>query len=321
MNALRIATRESPLALWQARHVQGLLRGSDPQLRVELVPMSTSGDRFLDSSLSQVGGKGLFVKELEQAMLEGRADLAVHSMKDVPAHLPPGLALAAFLAAADPRDALVSPRFAALDELPQGARIGTASLRRQAQLRARRPDLRIADLRGNVGTRLARLDDGVFDAILLACAGLDRLGHGERIRARLDPEQFVPAIGQGVIGLECRADDAATRARLAPLHSPPAALRLAAERAFNARLGGACHVPVAGYAQIRHAGLPVEHAGKENEATIHLHGLVGAPDGSRIVQGRIQGPAHRAAAIGAELAQRLLDQGAREILAALGISA
>ncbi|HZP12524.1 MAG TPA: hydroxymethylbilane synthase [Nevskiaceae bacterium] len=304
--ALRIATRESPLALWQASHVKGLLERAHAGLVVELVPMTTSGDRFLDATLQQAGGKGLFVKELEQAMAERRADIAVHSMKDVPVHLPQGFALAAFLEAADPRDAFVCARFDSVDALPHGARVGTASLRRQAQLRARRPDLQISELRGNVGTRLRKLDEGQFDAILLACAGLDRLGFGERIRARFEVDQFVPAIGQGVIGIECRDDDASTRSLLAPLHAIGVATRLAAERAMNARLGGACHVPVAGHARVH---------GDE----LHLVGLVGAPDGTKIIRDEIRGAAKSAEAIGLDLAERLLARGAGEILRELGV--
>jgi hydroxymethylbilane synthase len=305
---LRIATRESPLALWQANHVKSQLERAHAGLRVELVPMTTSGDRFLDATLQQAGGKGLFVKELEQAMVEARADLAVHSMKDVPVHLPAGMTLAAFLEAADPRDAFVSARYASLEALPQGAHVGTASLRRQAQLRARRPDLAISDLRGNVGTRLRKMDEGEFDAILLACAGLDRLGFGGRIRARFDVDQFVPAIGQGVIGIECRADDAATQQLLAPLHRQLVATRLAAERAMNARLGGACHVPVAGHARL---------AGGE----LHLIGLVGHPDGTQIIRDEIRGDANSADALGLQLAEQLLARGAGQILRGLGVNA
>ena len=307
MNTLRIATRESPLALWQASHVKELLEAAHADLKVELVPMSTSGDRFLDTSLSRVGGKGLFVKELEQAMLEGRADIAVHSMKDVPAHLPVGLTLGAFLAAADPRDAFVSARFASLDELPNGAHVGTASLRRRAQLCALRRDLKVSDLRGNVGTRLRKLDEGKFDAILLACAGLDRLGLAPRIRERLDPERVVPAIGQGVIGIECRDDDSLTRERIAPLHSFETATRLAAERAFNARLGGACHVPVAGHAHLR-------------ESQLRLVGLVGSPDGSRIIRDEGIGEASAPEELGLRVAESLLRKGAAEILKELGVN-
>jgi hydroxymethylbilane synthase len=304
---LRIATRESPLALWQAEHVAARLRAAHPQLTVELLPMTTAGDQMQTAPLSTVGGKGLFVKELEQAMLEGRADLAVHSMKDVPVQQPPGLVLSCFLSGEDPRDAFVSNRYQTLDALPQGAVVGTSSLRRQAQLRALRPDLVVRDLRGNVGTRLRKLDEGQYDAILLASAGLIRLGLGERIREALNPVRFLPAIGQGVIGIECRGDDQATQALLAPLHDPASAIRLRAERAMNARLGGACQVPVAGHALIEGAQL-------------RLEGLVGATDGSRVLRQQISGNCDDAEQLGEQLAQRLLDAGAREILLALGIA-
>ncbi len=304
---LKIATRESPLALWQAHHVQGLLERAHPELRVELVPMTTQGDQLLSAPLSSVGGKGLFVKELEQAMLEGRADIAVHSMKDVPVQQPPGLALVAFLSGEDPSDAFVSNHHVSLDALPQGAHVGTSSLRRRTQLSALRPDLRVSDLRGNVGTRLRKLDEGGYDAILLATAGLVRLGLGARIRERFDAERFVPAIGQGIIGIECRADDAATRRLLAPLHDEASAIRLAAERSMNARLGGACQVPVAGHARVQNG-------------RVRLTGLVGAPDGTRQVRDEIEGRAEEAADLGHALAQRLLDRGAREILGAIGVT-
>jgi hydroxymethylbilane synthase len=304
---LRIATRESPLALWQAHHVKALLERAHADLRVELVPMTTQGDRLLDAPLARVGGKGLFVKELEQAMLDGRADIAVHSMKDVPVQLPDGLRLAAYLAGEDPRDAFVSNRHARLDTLPRGAVVGTSSLRRQAQLRRLRPDLEVRELRGNVGTRLARLDEGRYDAILLAGAGLLRLGLGARIREAFDPDRFVPALAQGVIGIECRAGDAATQARLAPLHDGASATRLAAERALSARLGGACQVPVAGHARL-------------DGSRLHLTGLVAAPDGSQCVRDTIEGATAAAAELGATLAQRLLDAGGREILRDCGVA-
>lgn len=303
---LRIATRESPLALWQAEHVKSLLENAHPGLAVSLVPMTTRGDQLLSSPLAAVGGKGLFVKELEQAMLEKRADIAVHSMKDVPVQQPDGLMLAAFLATEDPRDAFVSNRFAHLDALPAGAVVGTSSLRRQAQLRALRPDLVIRDLRGNVGTRLRKLDEQQYDAILLAHAGLARLGLGARIRESFAVERFVPAIGQGVIGIECRAGDDATQALLAPLADAVSATRLAAERAMNARLGGACQVPVAGHAVRRGAQL-------------ELTGVVGAPDGSRLIRYQAAADPAQAAALGEQVAQQLIAQGAGEILAALGI--
>ncbi|MCI0750193.1 MAG: hydroxymethylbilane synthase, partial [Nevskiales bacterium] len=254
---LRIATRQSALALWQAGHVKTRLESVYPDLGVELVPLITTGDRWLERPLAGAGGKGLFVKELEEALLEGRADLAAHSMKDVPVAGPGGLCFTAFLPAEDPRDAFVSGCAGTLRELPSGACVGTSSLRRQAQLRAERPDLQMLDLRGNVGTRLTRLDEGRCDAVLLACAGLRRLGLSARIREALDVERFVPAIGQGIIGIECRENDEVTRRRLTPLNDPLSATRLTAERALNARLGGACTVPVAGHAVIGEAGVRV----------------------------------------------------------------
>lgn len=304
---LRIATRQSPLALWQAEHVRARLKALHPGLAVSLVPMTTSGDRELGRALAPSGGKGLFVKELEEALRDGRADLAVHSMKDVPVAQPEGLCLAAFLRGEDPRDAFVSVHHDSVRALPAGARVGTASLRRQAQLRAERPDLVTEVLRGNVGTRLRKLDEGQFDAVLLACAGLARLGLSARITEALDVERFVPAIGQGIIGLECRAGDEATRDRLAPLNDPRSATRLAAERALNARLGGACTVPVAGHAIVK--------AGR-----VRLTGLVAAPDGSRLVRDQAEGPAAEAAALGEALAQRLLAGGGAEILRAIGVA-
>ena len=305
---LRIATRESPLALWQAEHVRDRLRAAHPGLEVLLVPMTTSGDQLLGAPLSTAGGKGLFVKELEQAMLDDRADLAVHSMKDVPARQPDGLSLVAYLEGEDPRDAFVSNQFDDLDALPRGARVGTSSLRRQALLATCRPDVQIGLLRGNVGPRLRKLDGNEFDAILLACAGLKRLGLGNRIRQALDVSRFIPAIGQGVIGIEARTGDGRTRDLLAPLHDEGSTLRLAAERALNARLGGACQVPVAG------------HAILEGDR-LSMQAMVGAPDGSRMVRGQIAGAAGEAASLGEALAEELLGKGAREILAALGIQA
>lgn len=304
---LRIATRESPLALWQAEHVRARLQTAHSGLDVQLVPMTTRGDQILDTALSKAGGKGLFVKELEQAILENRADLAVHSMKDVPAQQPEGLELIAFLEGEDPRDAFVSNRYATLEDLPQGAQVGTSSLRRQTQLATRRPDLKIGLLRGNVGTRLRRLDEGRFDAILLACAGLRRLGLGDRIRESLDVEQFIPAIGQGVIGIEARCGDARTRDLLSVLHDPISHLRLRAERALNARLGGSCQVPVAGHAIV-------------DGEQLRLQALIGSPDGSRSVRDRIEGSCRDAEMLGIQLAERLLAQGGREILLGLGIA-
>ena len=303
-NRLRIATRKSPLALWQAEHVQARLRALHPGLEVELVTMSTRGDRILDSPLSKIGGKGLFVKELEQGMLEGSADIAVHSMKDVPAEFPEGLVLGAILEREDPRDAFVSGQFAAVEELPQGTVVGTSSLRRQCQLRAQRPDLQILDLRGNVGTRLAKLEAGDYAAIILACAGLKRLGLAERITRALSPEEMLPAIAQGVIGIECRADDAATRALIDPLNHTDTRYRTLAERAMNATLSGGCQAPVAGYSEL-------------DNGILHLRGLVGRPDGSEMIRGEISGPAGDAEQLGQQLADDLLARGARPILAEL----
>jgi hydroxymethylbilane synthase len=308
MTPLVIATRESPLALWQAHHVQALLKQAHPGLAVELLPMTTTGDQRLEGPLSQVGGKGLFVKELEQALLDGRAHIAVHSMKDVPAEQPPGLMLAAFLAGEDPRDAFVSNRHASLDALPTGACVGTSSLRRQTQLRHLRPDLRIEVLRGNVGTRLRKLDEGQYDAILLACAGLIRLGLAERIREALPVDRFVPAVGQGIVGIECRAEDAETRARLAPLHDAGSEIRLSAERALNARLGGSCQVPVAGHARIE-------------GNRVYLDALVGDPKGERMVRRQGSSAVVDASALGRGLAEEILLAGGREILSLIGVVA
>jgi len=298
---LRIATRKSPLALWQAEHVRARLLECHAGLQVELLTMSTKGDRILDSPLAKIGGKGLFVKELEQGMLEGRADIAVHSMKDVPAELPDGLCIAAILEREDPRDAFVSDQYASIDALPEGARVGTSSLRRQCQLRARRPDLEILDLRGNVGTRLGKLDAGDYDAIILACAGLKRLDLEARITMALPPELMLPAIAQGVIGIECRCDDEQVRALIAPLHHAVTGQRTQAERAMNAALAGGCQAPVAGYSVIGSAG-------------IELRGLVGRPDGTEIIRGDISGPAQDAEALGKQLADELLSRGAGQIL-------
>jgi hydroxymethylbilane synthase len=305
---LRIATRRSRLALWQAEHVAALLRAAHPGLDVALVPMVTEGDRILDRALAEVGGKGLFIKELEVAMFEDRADLAVHSMKDVPAELPDGMALAAVLERADPRDAFVSGRYAGLADLPRGARVGTASLRRQCQLRHARPDLEIVQLRGNVDTRLRKLDEGQYDAIILAAAGLKRLGLDARIASLVPTEASLPAVGQGVIGIECRTGDERTRALLAPLEHAPTRTCLDAERAFAARLQGSCQSPVAGFAELDGDGL-------------RLRGLVGEPDGSRVFTDEARGAAGEAAALGDALATRLLAAGAAPLLAALRAAA
>jgi len=298
---IRIATRQSPLALWQAHYVQQRLMASHPGLQVELVPMVTRGDIILDTPLAKVGGKGLFVKELELALLEGRADIAVHSMKDVPVAFPAGLGLVTICEREDPRDAFVSNRFSSLDQLPLGSVVGTSSLRRQCQLRARRPDLLVRDLRGNVGTRLAKLDNGDYDAIILAVAGLKRLGLEHRIRCPLSAEESLPAVGQGAVGIECRLDDAVTRALLAPLNHHVTEVRVRAERAMNTRLEGGCQVPIGSYAELEGDQL-------------WLRALVGAPDGSLMVRGERRGPAALAEQMGVELAEELLAAGAREIL-------
>ncbi len=301
---LRIATRKSPLALWQAEHVAAALRRTHPGLNVEIRGMTTRGDKILDAPLAKVGGKGLFVKELEQGMLDGTADIAVHSMKDVPVDFPEGLHLPVILEREDPRDAFVSNGFDSLADLPEGSRVGTSSLRRQCQILERRPDLRIEPLRGNVNTRLARLDGGDYEAIILAAAGLKRLGFASRIRRLLDTDESLPAIGQGAIGIECRTDDARTGALIAPLHHPDTALRILAERALNHRLHGGCQVPIAGHATL-------------NGDRLHLSGLVGDPDGSRTLRAQAEGQSMEAEAVGAAVADALLAQGADLILHAL----
>ena len=303
-NILKIATRKSPLAMWQAEHVAASLKAIHPGLEVEIVGMTTKGDRILDAPLAKVGGKGLFVKELEQGMLAGEADIAVHSMKDVPVDFPEGLHLAVILEREDPRDAFVSNRFESLDQLPHGACVGTSSLRRQCQIAERRPDLRIEPLRGNVNTRLAKLDAGEYDAIILAAAGLIRLGFESRIRGRIDTDVSLPAIGQGAIGIECRVNDPRVHALIAPLHHQDTATRVLAERALNARLHGGCQVPIAGHALI------------EGDRLV-LKGLVGTPDGSRILRAESEGPREDWEAIGTRVADDLLAQGADEILSAL----
>ncbi|HLN47915.1 MAG TPA: hydroxymethylbilane synthase [Steroidobacteraceae bacterium] len=298
---LRIATRKSQLALWQAEHVAALIRKAHPGITVELLPMTTKGDRIQDRSLAAIGGKGLFIKELETALEERRADMAVHSMKDVPGELPKGLMIAAVLPRADARDALITRGPLRLEDLPRGARLGTSSLRRQAQLLAARPDLRIEALRGNVDTRLKRLDNGELDAIVLACAGLTRLGLESRIAARLDPKVSLPAVGQGVIGIECRSDDSESRGALRALNDAATRTAVDAERAFAHRLGGSCQSPIAAYAQV------------ERER-ISLTGLVAEPDGSRLLRDTISGSAANAQALGEQLAERVLAAGAGELL-------
>lgn len=302
MDILRLATRQSALALWQTEHVAARLRQAHPGLTVELVPMTTQGDRILDRPLAAIGGKGLFLKELEVAMLEGRADAAVHSLKDVPMELEGPFALAAVLERADPFDAFVSPAYASLDALPSGARVGTSSLRRQALLRGLRPDLRIIDLRGNLNTRLAKLDAGDYDAIILACAGLERLGFGARIRQRLVAPDWVPAVAQGAVAVECRQDDPAVHALFAPLQHADTRLCVDAERAMNRRLHGSCHVPVAGFAT-RHGD------------RLSLMGLVGSAGDGRTIRAEATGGIDRPQALGERVADALFAQGAAELLA------
>lgn len=310
---LVIATRGSKLALWQAEHVRALLVAADPALEIELLVLKTTGDKILDRPLSEVGGKGLFVKEIEEALLDGRADLAVHSMKDLPAEVPPGLGVAAVPRREDPRDALlVRAGLGAtrVGDLPQGARVGTSSLRRMCQLKAQRPDLEIIPLRGNVDTRLRKLDEGDFDAIVLAAAGLNRLGHAGRIRALIDPAEMIPAIGQGALAIECRTGagprDSDTRARLGRLDDPRTATCVSAERAFLARLEGGCRTPMAAHATLSTDG-----------GTLSMTGMVGHPDGAPVHRASLLGPAVDAAALGRELAEQLLVMGADRILADL----
>jgi hydroxymethylbilane synthase len=303
MPTLRIATRKSPLALWQSEHVAERLRLAHPGLRVELVPMSTRGDEVLDRSLAAIGGKGLFLKELELAMERGEADCAVHSLKDVPMELEPGFALPAILARADYADAFVSNRHADIAALPQGARVGTSSLRRQAQLRALRTDLQLLDLRGNVNTRLQKLDDGGYEAIVLACAGLERLGLGTRIRDRLRAPHWLPAPSQGAIAIECRDDDSAVQGLCRALDDASTRTCVDAERAMNRALHGSCHVPVAAFAQLDGDGL-------------HLAGLVGDATDGRCVRAEASGSRHLPEALGRDVATQLLALGAREMLLA-----
>ena len=300
-STIRIATRKSPLALWQAHFVQSRLQQLYPQLRVELLPMSTKGDKILDSPLAKVGGKGLFVKELEQAILAGDADIAVHSMKDVPVEFPDGLGLSIICERDDPRDAFVSSRFSSMAELPAGSRVGTSSLRRQCQLRASRPDLQILDLRGNVNSRLAKLDAGEYDAILLAAAGLKRLGLQARITTLLPPEQSLPANGQGAVGIECCLDDDELLTLLAPLEHGPTRQRVLAERAMNRALQGGCQVPIGAYAELE-------------DDQLWLRGLVGSPDGRQILRAECRGAASDPVALGQTLAEQLLAQGAARLL-------
>ena len=300
---LTIATRESPLALWQANHVKAALEQAHPELEVILLGMTSRGDQLLEVPLAKVGGKGLFVKELETALLERRADIAVHSMKDVPMEFPAGLHLGTICEREDPSDAFVSNHFARLDDLPVGSVVGTSSLRRECQLRARRPDLEIRFLRGNVNTRLRKLDEGDYDAIILASAGLIRLGMQDRIRSAISVEDSLPAGGQGAVGIELREGDQATLELLAPLHHAATAARVTAERAMNRHLEGGCQVPIACFAEF------------VGEDSLRLRGLVGRPDGSTILRAESTAPMAEAESLGVRVAQDLLAQGAAGILA------
>ncbi|MFK3907255.1 hydroxymethylbilane synthase [Pseudomonas monteilii] len=301
---IRIATRKSALALWQAEYVKARLEAAHPGLLVSLVPMVSRGDKLLDSPLSKIGGKGLFVKELETALLEGQADIAVHSMKDVPMDFPEGLGLYCICEREDPRDAFVSNRYKNLDELPLGSVVGTSSLRRQTQLLSHRPDLEIRFLRGNVNTRLAKLDAGEYDAIILAAAGLIRLGFESRITDSLDVTYSLPAGGQGAVGIECRSADSDIQALLAPLHHLETADRVVAERALNKRLNGGCQVPIASYAVLEGDQL-------------WLRAMVGQPDGGALLRAEARGPRTAADLLGVQVADDLLDQGADVILTAV----
>lgn len=304
IKTLKIATRQSPLALWQAEHIRERLETLHAGLKVELVTFVTQGDKILDTPLAKIGGKGLFVKELEAALLDGRADLAVHSMKDVPMQLPEGLELAVICEREDPFDAFVSNQFAHFDDLPQGAKLGTSSLRRKSQILKQRPDLDVIDLRGNVGTRLSKLDAGQYDAIILASAGLKRLNLHDRIRHTLTAEVSLPAVGQGALGLECRSQDQQVLDLIMPLMHQDSNACVRAERAFNAYLEGGCQVPIAGFATL------------ENDQ-LQLEGRVGSVDGQVLLKALVSGHPNDAEQLGVELAKKLLDQGAGELLKAL----
>ena len=308
LTRITIATRESPLALWQAHHIQARLQALYPTLTVDLLGMTTQGDQILDRSLSKVGGKGLFVKELEQAMLAGEADLAVHSLKDVPMNLPDGFTLAAIAEREDPRDAFVSNDFASLADLPPGSVVGTSSLRRECQIRARYPHLQVTPLRGNLGTRLGKLDRGEYHAIILAAAGLLRLQQASRIRGYLSVEESLPTAGQGALGIECLTSRDDIIQLLAPLHHAETAACVTAERALARKLGGSCQVPLAAFATLA-------------QGVLHLTGLVGEPDGSQTYRHQQHGPMHQAAELGEQLADALIAQGAADIITRLSAGA
>ena len=299
-----IATRKSALALWQANFIRHWLVELYPQSEISILGMTTRGDQILDTSLSKIGGKGLFTKELEQSMADGRADIAVHSMKDVPMNIPTGYVLAAITEREDPRDAFVSNQYASLDVLPTGSVVGTSSLRRKSQLGARFPHLQVQPLRGNVQTRLHKLDEGQYAAIILAAAGLKRLGLANRITTLLSPELSLPAVGQGALGIECLSDKSDLVKLMQPLHHIETAQCVEAERAMSRELGGSCQVPLGGFAEI---------TGKK----MHLRGFVASPDGSRMVSDQLSGKPETGAIMGVHLARNLKAQGANEILAAL----
>ena len=303
-DTITIATRKSPLAMWQAEHVKARLEQAHPGINVILLGMSTQGDKILDTPLAKIGGKGLFVKELEQGMLDGKADIAVHSMKDVPVAFPEGLHLPVIMQREDPRDAFVSNKFESIDDLPEGAVVGTSSLRRQCQISHHRPDLEIRPLRGNVNTRLAKLDNGDYDAVILAGAGLIRLDFESRIRNLIPVEFSLPAIGQGAIGIECRTSDEQVNQLLKPLHHDVTATCVLAERAMNNRLEGGCQVPIGG------------HAVLDGDA-LYLRGLVGSVDGKDIIRAELTGAIKDSEAIGTQVAETLLENGADKILKAL----
>lgn len=304
VQTLRIATRKSPLAMWQAEHIKARLLALHPELQIELVTFTTQGDKILDTPLAKIGGKGLFVKELEAAMLDGRADIAVHSMKDVPMEFPQGLELGVICDRENPQDAFVSNQYKNLDELPQGAIVGTSSLRRQCQIQQLRPDLQIKSLRGNVQTRLGKLDAGEFDAIILAAAGLLRMELEDRLTSYMDVTQSLPAGGQGALGIEWRTGDSAIHELVKPLHDEHTAACILAERALNRRLQGGCQVPIAAYAVLQ-----------DND--LYLRGLVGSVDGKTLLRSEQRGPAQNAEQLGIQAAEHLLAQGAGDILSAV----
>ena len=305
---ITIGTRASKLALWQAEYIAGEIEKQHPDCRVVLKKMTTKGDRILDAPLAKIGGKGLFTKELEQAMLAGEIDLAVHSLKDMPTEVPEGLMIGAITERLDPGDAFVSVHYKAIEELPQGARVGTSSLRRRAQLLAVRPDLTILDLRGNVNTRLAKLDAGEFDAIVLAAAGLKRLGLGERIRTILPRAMILPAVGQGALAIECRADDMRIRELIDFLCDPHMTAAATAERSFLRRVEGGCQIPVGVYAEVGEGNM------------LHVEAMIASVDGMRVCRSRTMGATDTAEKLGIALAEELLDVGGRDILKEIGIT-